>query len=106
MNRHGAVLINGARAGELVEVDDGYSFAYDRDYLAHTHAQPVSLTLPLRVEPYHGRHLFPFFAGLLSEGALADLQCRMLRIDERDLFGRLLETCRDTVGAVTIEPLP
>lgn len=106
MKRHARVLICGAPVGQLSETEDGYDFCYLAAYLQAPRAQPVSLTLPLRAEPYHSTTVPPFFSGLLAEGALATEQCRMLRIDERDTFGRILATCRDTIGAVTVEPLP
>jgi serine/threonine-protein kinase HipA len=105
MKRKAMVLVSGKRAGEITEGDEGYAFTYDPSYLRQTGPQSVSLTLPLRPEPYLSKHVHPFFSGLLAEGGLAQLQCRMLHIDERDTFGRLLATCRDTIGAVTIEPL-
>jgi serine/threonine-protein kinase HipA len=47
--------------------------------------------------------LFPFFSGLLAEGTLRDLQCRIHRIDEADDFGLLLETAGgDVIGAVSV----
>lgn len=101
--REGTVLLHGKPVGLISETEDGYRFAYDPAYV-QPGAQPVSLTLPVRAEPYAADRLFPFFTGLLSEGQFALMQCRMLRIDERDLFGRLLATCRDTIGAVTVEP--
>ena len=106
MNRHAQVLVFGKPAGYLHETDDGFEFGYDAAYLSQSQAQPVSLTLPLRPEPYRSQMVLPFFFGLLAEGALAETQCRSLRIDERDTFGRLLATCRDTIGAVTVEPQP
>ena len=36
------------KAGILTESDEGYSFAYDKDYLTMPEAQGISLTTPLR----------------------------------------------------------
>jgi len=100
--RRGVVLVNGQRAGVISETDARtYRFVYDPTY----HAQAVSVTLPRRSAAYDSPDLFPFFAGLLAEGPLAENQCRELKLDERDFFGRLLATCRDAIGAVTVEPL-
>ena len=64
----------------------------------------MSLTLPLRSEPYDSAPVFPFFSGLLAEGNLKELQCRLHRIDPDDDFTRLLKTTQhDVIGAVTIE---
>ena len=105
MKRHARVLVRGSIAGRLSEADNGYEFSYEPSYLAQPQAQPVSLTLPLRAEPYRSEIIPPFFSGLLAEGSLATMQCRSLRVDEYDTFGRIIETCRDTIGAVTVEPL-
>ena len=40
------------KAGILTESDEGYSFAYDKDYLTMPGAQGISLTMPLREEPF------------------------------------------------------
>ncbi|TXI79864.1 MAG: phosphatidylinositol kinase [Cupriavidus sp.] len=104
MKRRGKVFCKGALAGELGETESGeYVFAYDQAYLADPSARSVSLTLPLREEPYTAKRLFPFFAGLLAEGVLKELQCRELKIDESDAFGRLLKTAgSETIGDVTV----
>lgn len=103
MSRRGKVYCRGKLAGRIEERDDGYRFVYDTAYLAMEDASPVSLTLPLRSEPYDSRVLFPFFYGLLAEGILKDTQCRTLKLDEDDHFGRLLKTAgSDTIGDVTL----
>lgn len=108
MSRSGMVYCRGVRAGRIEEVaDGGYRFCYDVAYLASADAKPVSLTLPLRTERFESATLFPFFYGLLAEGILKDTQCRKLRLDENDHFGRLLKTAdRDTIGDVTVVEEP
>ena len=100
--RRGTVYVDDLIAGFIEETTDGYVFKYDSRYLNQPNAQAVSLTLPLRPQPYVSATLFSFFCGLLAEGSLAEMQCRTLKLDERDTFGRLLETCHDTIGAVTV----
>ncbi|MBN1864257.1 MAG: HipA N-terminal domain-containing protein [Victivallales bacterium] len=105
--RAAEVFFNGRHAGRIEEMADGksmkYSFTYDREYLLEKGTCPVSLTMPKRKEPYLSSVLFPFFYGLLAEGRAKELQCRSLRIDESDQFGRLIATCgEDCIGAVTI----
>ena len=103
MNRSGKVYCQGRFAGRVEERPAGYRFVYDTAYLALPDAVPVSLTLPLRVEPYDSAVLFPFFYGLLAEGILKDTQCRTLKLDQDDHFGRLLKTAgSDTIGDVTV----
>lgn len=104
MNRSGKVYCRGRLAGRIEERPHGYRFVYDTAYLALEDANPVSLTLPLRLGPYDSAVLFPFFYGLLAEGILKDTQCRTLRLDENDHFGRLLKTAgSDTIGDVTVK---
>ena len=55
-------------AGILTENENGFSFVYDTEYLQQTDAEPISLTMPLREEPYEDKVLFPFFDGLIPEG--------------------------------------
>lgn len=103
MSRAGNVFCGGVFAGRIEAVADGYRFAYDAEYLASPNTNPISLTLPKRREGFHSKVLFSFFYGLLSEGILKETQCRKLKLDENDHFGRLLKTAhRDTIGAVTI----
>jgi HipA-like protein len=104
--RKGEVRVNGIPAGVLEETAPGFRFRYDRDYAEQSSLPAVSLTLPKQTAPYESSVLFPFFAGLLTEGAAMQLQCRMLKLDENDLFGRLLKTAQDDViGNVTVHAL-
>ena len=106
MNRKGRVFNHGTLAGILEESDAGYSFRYERAYLTDPNVKAICLTMPKREEAYTSEHLFPFFHGLLAEGVTKDLQCRKLKIDENDHFGRLLKTTRDDlIGSVTVEQI-
>ena len=103
--KRGRVFYQEAFAGHVGRREDGrFFFAYRPEYLAQPGARAVSLTLPLRAEAYESPVLFPFFSGLLAEGNLKELQCRLHRIDPDDDFTRLLKTTRhDVIGAVTVE---
>jgi len=102
--RSGKVYRCGMLAGRIEELPGGgYRFVYDTGYLASAEPKPVSLTLPLQVEPFVSPTLFPFFYGLLAEGNLKAMQCRKLKLDADDHFGRLLKTAdSDTIGDVTV----
>lgn len=103
--RIGRVLISGQPVGVIEEIGDTISFTYSPQWLAHPNAVPVSLTLPLRAEPYVSRGLHPFFENLLPEGWLLEVSSKKLKISKDDAFGLLLATCDDCVGAVEIEPV-
>lgn len=103
MSRSGKVFCGGRFAGCIEELSDGYRFTYDTGYLTSSGTRSISLTMPKQPEPYTSKVLFPFFFGLLAEGILKETQCRKLKLDENDHFGRLLKTAHsDTVGAVTV----
>ncbi len=87
-------------AGYLTETANGYQFQYDPAYLRM--GQPISISLPLREEPYASRELFSFFRGLLPEGWYLAIVSATAKIDAQDAFGILLATTSDTIGAVTV----
>lgn len=103
--RRAIVRVDGQRAGTLFEIGEGQTrFVYDDGWLARPDAVPVSVTLPLRAEPYDSKVLHPFFENLLPEGWLLQLSTTKLKISPDDAFGLLLATCADCVGAVEIVP--
>lgn len=107
MSRKGIVYCNGNVAGRIEEIPHGYQFTYDASYLAKPGSRSISRTLPKQPEPYTSKVLFPFFYGLLAEGILKETQCRKLRLDENDHFGRLLKTAHsDVIGAITVTEEP
>ena len=105
MTRAGKVFYSGRAAGRIERTESGgYCFSYLPEYLARPGARAVSLTLPLQLAPFESQTLFPFFSGLLAEGTLKELQCRLNHIDPNDDFTRLLKTAaHDVIGAVTVQ---
>ena len=91
------------RAGFLSEIDTGYEFVYDQDFLRT--GCPISVSFPPREEPYHSKELFSFFKGLLPEGWYLTIVSDAAKIDPKDSFGLLLATAADTIGAVTVHAL-
>ncbi|MBK9129746.1 MAG: HipA N-terminal domain-containing protein [Phycisphaerales bacterium] len=102
MARRGIVCVDGRPAGTLVETERGTRFTYDAAWLAAPDATPISLTMPLRAEPYEAKGLLPFFENLLPEGWLLEIATAKLKIGKDDAFGLLLATCADCVGAVEV----
>ena len=102
--RRAIVRLDGHPVGKLVETDSGSRFTYDESWLSRSGAVPISLTLPLRAEPYDWPGLHPFFENLLPEGWLLGIATSKLKIAPDDAFGLLLATCADCVGAVEIAP--
>jgi serine/threonine-protein kinase HipA len=98
--------LDGRRVGVVEEAGAGSRFTYDRDWVAlGASATPVSVTMPVRAEPYESKGLLPFFENLLPEGWLLELSTKRLKISKDDAFGLLLATCADCIGAVEILPL-
>lgn len=87
-------------AGHLSEEpeDRGYRFQYAPGYSG----PPVSLTMPVRDEPYLYGEFPPFFDGLLPEGFQLEALLRQKKLDRNDSFGQLLVIGSDTIGAVTV----
>ena len=99
------VFFKGQLAGILIENEEGYTFQYDSEFMNSENAESISLTLPLTEHPYQDKVLFPFFDGLIPEGWLLDIAQKNWKIDLRDRMALLLASCKDCIGAVSIEPL-
>jgi serine/threonine-protein kinase HipA len=102
--RRAIVRLDGQPVGTLVETGKHVAFVYDAQWLARLDAVPVSLTIPLRPEPYVTEGLHPYFENLLPEGWLLELATKKLKISKDDAFGLLVATCADCIGAVEILP--
>lgn len=86
-------------AGVLEEIDrQHYRFAYAPDYFG----EPVSLTLPVRPEPFEFEGLPAAFEGLLPEGQQLEALLRHYKVDRSDMFTQLLLVGADVVGSLTI----
>lgn len=105
--RKAKVMYKNEWAGTLSQNNDGeYEFCYKETWVNDVRKPSVSLTLPKQKEPFHSKHLFPFFYNMLPEGSNKLIVCYNLRIDENDYFGILMATAKtDTIGAVRIEKI-
>lgn len=106
MKRSGQVFFGNLLAGIVWQDDEGYGFEYDDYYLVAKGSQSVSLTLPLRKEPYLSKTMIPFFDGLIPEGWLLDIAVKNWKVNPNDRMELLLIACRDCIGAVSIESIP
>jgi serine/threonine-protein kinase HipA len=103
MTRSANIFMFDDLAGLLEETDGGkYIFTYHESYLKRKDAPPVSLTLPLRSEPYESMVLFPFFDGLIPEGWLLGLSIKNWKLNPNDRMGLLLKTCENCIGAAKV----
>lgn len=97
--RSASVFNNDILAGLIVQDEEDFTFSYDPSY----DGGPVSLTMPVRKEPYKSDKLFPFFDGLLPEGWQLEALCRKYKLDKKDRMGLLLRAGGDFVGTVSIK---
>lgn len=103
--RQGNVLYDNHIAGTITETDEGeYIFLYHPSYLEATGSEPITLTMPLRTEPYRDKRLFAFFEGLIPEGWLLDIASKNWKLNPNDRMGLLLACCRNCIGAVSVQP--
>jgi serine/threonine-protein kinase HipA len=101
--RKGRVYFDQCFCGVIEENDDGFAFTYDPSWLSNPQNCSISLTMPLRKEPYLSKTLFPFFDGLIPEGWLLDVSLKNWKLDPNDRMGLLLTVCKDPIGAVSVE---
>jgi len=103
--RKGKVFYKDLFAGIISEEESGYIFTYEKEYLKLKEAKPISLTLPMKSQPYENSFMFPFFDGLIPEGWLLHIAEKNWKIDQRDRMGLLLAFCKDCIGAVSVIPM-
>ncbi|KFZ37094.1 hypothetical protein HR45_12730 [Shewanella mangrovi] len=100
MYRKVNVFLHGIHAGNLIQKDDQYSFQYLPDYVG----PEISLSLPVRSEPFISEGmLHPYFSSLAPEGWLRRIYSNQQKIDEKDSLGILIENGDNLLGAIQIK---
>lgn len=102
MMKTGKVFYRDIFAGIITEDENGYSFAYSKEYFNSENAEQISLTLPLQKEIFKSKTMFPFFDGLIPEGWLLDIAEANWKINPRDRMSLLLAFCKNCIGAVSV----
>lgn len=92
-------------AGEVWRDEiDQFFFQYKKEYLTNKNARAISFTLPLQEETFNSNDLFSFFDGIIPEGWLLSLALDKWKLNPlRNRFELLISTCRDAIGAVSIQ---
>ena len=81
----------------------GESFTYCSEWLSDPAARPLSVTLPLRLEPFPAKKMRPYFEGLLpEEGARRALASRV-RVSYASYVKLLNAVGRECIGAVSLQ---
>lgn len=99
--RKARIFIDKKLAGYFEELSNGYQYAYIPNY----EGRAISLTMPIKKEPYIFTSFPPFFEGLLPEGVMLEAMLKKCKLDSDDYFGQLLQVGEDLVGAVTVEEM-
>lgn len=93
------------RVGELEQDDSGLlRFTYVPEWLSKAGAIPLSRTLPLAAEPYEGKRVRPFFAGILPEEGPRTRIAEILGISEGNDFAMLERIGGECAGAISLIP--
>ncbi|MCO6496230.1 MAG: HipA N-terminal domain-containing protein [Chitinophagaceae bacterium] len=100
--KQGLVYKKDIIAGTIWEDENGYSFQYNKDYLANPVYGSVSKTLPLRSEAFTDKNMLPFFDGLIPEGWLLEIAVENWKLNPRDRMSLLLTLCKDCIGDIGI----
>jgi serine/threonine-protein kinase HipA len=100
-----AIYQHGRLAGHLRSGSAGAG-AWVFTYAAGYDGAPVSLTLPVRAEPYHFTGFPAFLEGLLPEGPPLEALLRKHKIDRHDAFRQLVTVGEDLIGSLTVRELP
>ena len=100
------VLLNNRLVGHLFKEPSGaVSFRYDEGWLSWDNAIPLSMSLPLREDPYRGEPVAAVFENLLPDSEI--LRRRVAeRVGARgaDAYSLLSRIGRDCVGAMQFIP--
>jgi serine/threonine-protein kinase HipA len=88
--------------GQLDESGPGLSFTYDPGWLKAENKFAISLSMPLRTEPYPAETATPWFANLLPEDQQLEQIGRLLGRSTADVYGLLERMGRETAGALSI----
>jgi serine/threonine-protein kinase HipA len=101
------VYLRDARVGTLHAADGpaDYVFGYGAPIaIAESGATTLSVSLPVRAEPYAPPEARPFFDGLLPERGVREQLAANLKVDPDNSFDLFARIGRDCAGAVVILP--
>lgn len=84
-----------------VAADGSLSLLYADRWLQTAGAFPLSVTMPLRADPYPSDVISPWLANLLPEEEQLQVLTRSLGIDQADVLAVLAEIGGDTAGALS-----
>lgn len=96
------IWFDGLAVGKIDVAPDGsLSLRYAEQWLQTAGAFPLSVTMPLRAEPYPTDVISPWLANLLPEEEQLQVLTRSLGLDQADVLAVLAEIGGDTAGALS-----
>ncbi|MGZ8983648.1 MAG: type II toxin-antitoxin system HipA family toxin [Methylotenera sp.] len=100
------VWMNGFSVGNWkVGANGANDFVYDKSWLSQTEARPISLSMPLRSEPYRDDRVRAFFDNLLPDTDQIRQRIQAnFGTSSTSPFDLLTEIGRDCVGAIQLLP--
>lgn len=97
-----AIWFDDLAVGQVdVAADGSLSLRYADRWLQTTGAFPLSVTMPLRADPYPSDIISPWLANLLPEEEQLQVLTRSLGLDQADVLAVLAEIGGDTAGALS-----
>lgn len=99
IERNGAMVPVGTISG--TGVSDA-QFRYTAEYLRDPDATALSISLPLRDDPYSASQTASFFEGLLPEGFTRRSVAQWMHVDEGDYLSILHGLGRECLGAICV----
>lgn len=98
------VYMHGVNAGILERRPQAkLRFTYDESWVAEERP-PLSLSLPVRSQPFDHDECAPFFEGLLPEGDFLKAIARTLHVSADNPFQLLSELGGECAGAISVAP--
>jgi serine/threonine-protein kinase HipA len=96
------IWFDGLAVGQVDVASDGsLSLRYAERWLETSGAFPLSVTMPLRADPYPSDVISPWLANLLPEEEQLQVLTRSLGLDQADVLAVLAEIGGDTAGALS-----
>lgn len=101
------LMMNGLPVGLLVkDPTGGLALEYLPEWLETPGARPISLSMPLRFQPYSGEQVFNYFDNLLPDNkAIRDRIQARFKASTSHPFDLLAAIGKDCVGALQIVPI-
>ena len=97
------VFVNQLKAGELwLDHQRRFCFQYDKNWINSNDSYRLSVSLPLREDPYLNDDSYSYFTNLLPEGEILNALSRRLQIPVTNQFELLKAIGGDCAGAVSL----